>query len=562
MTVVKAIAETAVTDAEFTTAWEDLAASVREYDPAVTVLIARKAPRMQQALGLDFGAESLLLSDLGVPFAAEALRNARVAIVDDVVNVGSTLQRACQNVLRLGAHEVKCFAITRWARSEVARDIVYVLDRELDRERLREFGRLVPRVLRLFDKPYDLDFPVLRCTLAVPFTSFADLFAELQEEYGENYVYDLSTPEGVAAGVRRMTIDFSGNEGSHRKVRIFFNERGYCHVVPLDIAPVLKTGPPSVYASIGARTMYEVVAAGGLPDHQDALARLRMYCESLSFGEQFLAHHPTLFRMPLDALDLDDAAFVLGPRVRTLDWSELLDRRPSTTVAQVVRPPKPSPFFAAARASGLVEATAARLDAESEDATELEALVTLIETLALWVGADDPSAYRLGWPYEASAIARDPYLRLHIGPTMTDILGIVGEVLGRTEGERDLTRREITRYLDRLIDSGAIVPTTATYDGRIYRIYRKGEGTARDIVSNRIRYALAKYQEMTDNDLVPTLMTKILTMMTFTEDDDAHPGLVPRSEVRGTVASYPETLLDQGASVFHYLLHIEGIKRK
>ena len=552
----------AVSFAEFLEAWRELARIVREFEPSVVVLVARKTARMQQVLDLDFGDTVLLISDLAIPFSREWLHSARVATVDDVVNVGSTLSYATERVVAAGAAEVRAFAITRLGRESDRPDgVEFALDRDLDRERLREFGRLVPRALRTFDKPYDLDFPVLRCVPQVPYSTYDEVLAALRDAHGESDVYDLSTRDGVAAGMRRLAIDLAGTVGAHRKIRIYFSDSGYCHVVPFDIAPVLKTGAPSARSSAGARAMYAAVTAGGPINDRDARARLRAYCESLSLGEEFLSQHSDVLRAPPDALDLDDAALVLGPRARDVALSSLVARPYRQGWAAVARRPIPSPFLPTARRTGLIDAMRARMRETWHEPEVLAALLACLETLADWVGADDPSRYRLGWPYESHTINRRPHLRLRIGPTMPDILEIVATLLDKTEGEQESLRSRVTRLLDRLIDTGAVVPTTARYDGLIYRIYRKGEGSPRDLVSSRIANALYEYQQATDHDLVATLMTKILTIMSFSAEEEAQPGGRPMADTRGNVVSYPTDLLDDGADIFYYLLQTERLRR-
>ena len=84
-------------DASRSGVWLALVDQVRSWRPDVVVLVARKMPRLAQALELDFGAPTL--TDLAVPFADGAFAGARVAVVDDVVNVGSTFAAARASVV-------------------------------------------------------------------------------------------------------------------------------------------------------------------------------------------------------------------------------------------------------------------------------------------------------------------------------------------------------------------------------------------------------------------------------------------------------------------------------
>ena len=70
-----------------------LAGLVRRSKPETVVLVARKMPRLCSALSLDFG-EAHVISDMAIPLSESILRGRRVAIVDDFINAGSTIDRA------------------------------------------------------------------------------------------------------------------------------------------------------------------------------------------------------------------------------------------------------------------------------------------------------------------------------------------------------------------------------------------------------------------------------------------------------------------------------------
>lgn len=93
--------------------WMGLAQLVQNSQPDVVVLIARKMPRLAELLGLRFGENCKVISDLAVPYSTDELAGARVAIVDDIVNVGTTMARANQASLAAGAIDTRMFALAR-----------------------------------------------------------------------------------------------------------------------------------------------------------------------------------------------------------------------------------------------------------------------------------------------------------------------------------------------------------------------------------------------------------------------------------------------------------------
>ncbi|MHC2284099.1 hypoxanthine-guanine phosphoribosyltransferase [Bradyrhizobium diazoefficiens] len=71
---------------------------VRDYSPDLVVLVARKMPRLVEALNLSLG-DAVCVSDHAIPFVHPNIKGARVAIVDDIWNVGTTMLRARDRVM-------------------------------------------------------------------------------------------------------------------------------------------------------------------------------------------------------------------------------------------------------------------------------------------------------------------------------------------------------------------------------------------------------------------------------------------------------------------------------
>lgn len=525
--------------------WETLSEMVQDYDPTVVVVVARKPARLLEAVGLQLAPGALILSDLAMPFATDQLLGARVAVVDDVVNVGSTILRASRRALEAGAVAAQAFAISSLDRETPldGLEVQYAMEHSLDGTEMGEFARRIPEALQSLPKPYDLDFPVLRCTPRAPIRSFRDLLGGLRSRHGEERVYDLSTAAGASHQIRRCAVDLNDPGPVHRKVRVYFDEDTLrCNIVPISVAPALDGA--EVAASGSARRIWSQLAPLVEQDI-DARCRLRLFIDSLMLGERFVAEHSELLHADPDKLlDLDDAQLVLGPRVRlAAQSSEASDAALPPAPAETDEPSRStSPFLEAATREGLMAA----IVGAARGPDPISAFIACFDTLAKWVGAYDPAEYRLNWPYTAVEIDADPYRRLRIGPTIPDLVEIVGVVTKRDDVE--LTRREVTRLLDRFIDAGGVVPTTAQYGERIYRIYRKGEAKLREEVSDRAKYAWSIYNK----PLSLTRATKLLAILELDRADGGSETQVSAAP-RGNTLTFQPSLLDAETEVTQYL---------
>jgi hypothetical protein len=543
--------------------WELLVQTVEAYTPTVVVLIARKPPRMLQRLGLCFRGNPLVISDLALPFARKWIAGARVAIVDDIVNVGSTVERARAQCDRLGAREVEAFAIVRREREAPLADVTYVFDRPLDLAALHDFSERVPDTLQGLAKPYDLDFPILPRRLAAPYGTVDDLLARLIESYDADRVYDLTTSRGARSGVRRLAVEVEAVDGAHSKVRIYADARsGDINVVPIHIPTVLPSSAPSADDTL-ATQIWSTVTADLDEDEQDARARVRLFLDSLALGRRFLhIHGELLTNRSSELFSLEDAKLIFGPVVARLDPTLLSSSLRFPPASTNLRPPaapadrqgpdvRPtSRFLVEARKQGFVERVTKR--AAGED--RLSAFLALFDELAERVGAADPSRYDFDWPYTREEIRDDPYLRLRIGPTANDLVWIVHSVVPDAGG-LSATAWQVTRLLDRFIDSGGVVPTTAQVDGEIVRIYRKGERQPRVEASERLLHAWRRYGK----PMSLTRATKLAAIMAFSDPGDSSVGV--SALPRGNTLAFRPTVLHDETEVVFYLRGTRQIER-
>lgn len=529
--------------------WESLACRVAAWQPSVVILVARKPPRIRQALDLEFSSSALVLSDLAIPFSRRYLKGARVAIVDDVVNVGSTIDRVARRLDDVGCAEMKVFAVGQVDRdNEIDRlQVDYVYDRALDRASHVELSGRVPDALQVLARPYDLDFPIIPCRLEFPLKGFADLCDAMVERYGESHIWDLTTPLGAELGVRRLAVDLAVEDGGNRKVRFYLDERsGTLNVMPICIADTLSDGPPAGWPT--GDILWTALADEPPESDREARTRLRLFVDSLAFGANFIAEHRDLLELNEPSLfDVGDAEVVLGPLVRRAARRIAAEDAITTALSVPALPDTggESPFAEAARQRGFVEAVARR--AVAPDA--LSVFLAVFDELALAMGADDPERYRWDWPYSRDQVATDTYLRLRVGPTAADLAQILHETCAG-ERPRAETRRIAMRLLDHFIDTGSVVPTIAEYpiggdpaQCRQYRVYRRGENGGRLDFAEKVRIA----NELYEGDISRTRVAKVITTLSFSEAND--PLLEVQALPRGNVLCFQSGLFEDGTDV-------------
>jgi hypothetical protein len=531
--------------------WDPLAQAVRDFDPTAIVLVARKAPRVVQALDLELGHHPLMVTDTGLEFVADQLNGARVAIIDDIINVGSTLRRARSLVEAAGAAEIRVFALARRGGGQTtpatSGDSVTLVDeRPLDVASSELLASEIPMLLQGQALPYDLDFPVMRTRLNLVGEVFASLYAALTARYGAHAVYDISSPAGARQHVGRLVVTLPTAGTPQRKVRLYIDEdTAECNVVPISLGSPLDARRPD---TIWAQRLWDTLDADAKT--APARAHLNFFIDSLSLGLSFVAEQRELFCPDDDPFDVDQASLIFGPKIAealTIISREAID---DWLQVETVTEPNFSPFLQAAQRSGLINAVK---DGLGDEPDELSAFIGVINTLADWVGANDPAGYRLGWPYDAEQIAAEPYERLRIGPTFGDLSEIIATLTSKTLVDAAVA---VSRLLDRFIDEGGVVPTTACYEDRLYRIYRKGEKDPRDEVALRLRRAWGSYGE----PLSLTRASKLAAILSFSEDR-GRTDVAVKTRTRGNVACYASSVLDDETEITHQLRRTGQLRR-
>jgi hypothetical protein len=504
-------------------AWQSLVDAVRTYSPDIVVLVARKMPRLVEALNLTLGDDAICVSDHAIPFVHRDLTNARVAVVDDIWNIGTTMLRARDRVLLAQPKEVRLFALAaKNAGTALEAGVNLSLPRSLPAERHRVLVDAVPRALRCVAKPYDVDFPIVPCALRAPFSSWQDCWQWLSDKFGD-FVHSTVDDTQVAAGVARASINLPRIGGWTIKARLYFDfKAASCNFVPMALAPSLSLAndyPPDSFSAALFEAVMKCLDGGPTlaadldAENRDGIARVNTFCDSVLISDALLEQCSGLFHKDsLVPFSLKDFGTQFGPTAqknceglierefRPLSYSELethlgSDRRPI---------PDPSEYLIGNgsivdRAKGYLTCGLSRL-----------ALDALIQDLARCVGADDPAAYALSKPYTSDEIRESPYLRLRIGFTYEELTALFRKHYLDLWHSLQSPELMVSDLLDVFIDHGAIVPTFTLTKDACTRVYRKGEANPRwDDEITRLLFTIKSMAEPERKELLEQGRTRI-----------------------------------------------------
>lgn len=527
--------------------WRELRARVRDWAPDLIVVVARKMPRIDEALQLDLASIATTVSDLALPFCADFLRDARVAVVDDIINVGSTVDHVRDTVQRHRAKEIRTFALH--LRDRVGKDLpdivghVGLADSEYDILR-QEAPRLIARLA----KPYDLDFPIMGCTLASPLSTGQDLVFACEERFGAQ-AFAVSRSFGDWGRQTRISVDLVSRGSAVDKIRLYYDETsGVLNLVPMRISSPVQEGKTwARFETLGVLQKRLLEFASSESDDFATAARVHLFVDSLRLGIESIHQFEGIVRPPRHrVLSVPDAELVFGPASRDMFESLAVDdllvnARPSARTPQAQGVRATSPAFERLWVNRLLPEVRSR----SKSSDPLVVAMCLFDVLADSIGNQNASDYSLQWPYLASQVAQDPYKRLKIGFTFGDLVAILRSVAGggrTTQG----WRRTTSKILDQLIDAGMVVPTFANYEGLVYRVYRKGEADPRLPAVESVMRGLQFYGA----PMPGTRLSKVALITSFvvSPGDGAGPGVAPR----GNVLQLDADVLDGDAEVTQF----------
>jgi hypothetical protein len=547
--------------------WHDLARHISAYKPDVIVLVARKMPRIREALDIEFCPGAIEITDWAIPFSHSILNKSRVAIVDDVINRGSTVENASKHVMACGASDVRFFALAKTSHADLLNDkLQCARNTPLNEEELRDFAYRVPEALSLVNKPFDLGFPVIPCTFAIPFREYSDIREWLIRIFGPEAVHNPTTPLGYKHQFQRLSIDLGMGKPGICKIRLYIDERiQECNMVPFWIPPVLPveglvartTEAKAVDALLMEALDNAPVDSMLWPD--EARVRAYLFIAGLELGQKALELMQDIFvlRGP-ELFNETDARLAFGPAIKHA--SCLTIGKDHVSIPELkLTDEYTSPFLEKCKDFDNGQFMDKMRDAVPANLGPLSIEILfdeLFTRLSKFVGAANYKDYSLSWPFTKNQISRNPYLRLRIGPTFDDLVHLMSGMLDSDlRLSEDSIRSAVGDLLDRFIDEGVVVPTITSYEGKFYRIYRKGENGHRD---KAIQRALLSLDHL-GRPISRTRLAKILTILTYSSQVETC--LVPAAEGRGNVSVFTKEIFAEEAEITRYLIETGHIKK-
>lgn len=531
--------------------WRELGQQIRSFNPDFVVLVARKMPRIFDVIELNLGASAICISDQAIPFVQTKLKDARVAIVDDLWNVGTTMLNAADRVRRAGCRTVRMFALGAKDASKAATAGVRLVETaSMTEDRYEDVVRSVPNMLRLLPKPYDADFPIVRCTIRAPYKSWPQCWAWLRSTFGVA-VHTTIDEDQEKHELARATVNFQCARGWVSKARLYFDlDSGYCNLVPMALAPSLALA--DVYPSRSLAKLVYSSATSALDtstplceeDRREALGRLGAFCDSLMILDQVTESLSGLIeKLSFEPFAFEDFAMQFGPvaarAVRSCDLGrhEVVSVEEYAAFFETRQTPAAQPLLSDRK---VVDVAVQR--AEEGWPAEL-VFDSLFQSLATAVGAEDPDSYLLDWPYQVEEVRAKPYRRLRIGLTYAELIEFLRAHL--KTGSKSSTPEALTSALiDLFVDLGAVVPTITLKGDPCVRVYRKGESNPRwDAGLARLSLAVRTLRLQGENPS-RTRVTKIAAILAMSAAG-SDPGFRVAAAERGTVATMGKSVAER-----------------
>lgn len=548
--------------------WERLAALVREYNPDIVILVARKMPRLWEVLDLQFSRTAVVITDLAIPFCHRIFNGKRVAVVDDVINYGSTMHNASEQARACGAASCRLFALAANANEQrmPLKEISLVTEQPMSEYDYEDFVRQVPAALQLISKPYDMDFPILRCGLRAPFSGPHEVWHWFMGRFG-TCAHLHTTAREERQNLSRISVDFPAAIGTNMKARFYFDfGAGLCNVVPMAIPSEVSTDVPyasNTWPGYVSKLLRELLAE--VPNEvslwpDESAARARLFTHSIAFSSTVLEQvSPVLARDGALPFCTREAGMVFGPvfsiQVEDVGMSRDMPfgRADFDTTYGSEHGAIGSLTGNLPLAQRLSLQEAASSSAAKGDLTG--AFHSLFDELSHAVGATNAADYCLTWPYTKEQVQARPYLRLRVGFSFQDLVDFFQEKAAGAIDSMVTVRALVSTLLDRYIDTGALVPAIAQYDKRYLRVYRKGESPMWDDETNRALYAL----KCMDKPISRTRFAKVQAILSYS--DEITTCVVPCAYERGSVGFLPPSVADRSGTEFGlYLIQTGKLK--
>lgn len=211
-------------------AWTSFARKVEEAKPTVIIAAARRMCRAVQLIRLLdsnlFSNIPAIYSDFAIEFLGSSLGDQDVLIIDDTVNVGSTLKNIWERVDKYRPNSNKCLVMARKNGEIRAYDKSFPVDTICPKDWTDEDYKInltnLSHALWILNLPLEVEFPVYKYKVDKIF--LAELPSLLEKNWPGSTCHRLDIAKASSLGLHRYSIDLDPGNKSINKIRIFTDD--------------------------------------------------------------------------------------------------------------------------------------------------------------------------------------------------------------------------------------------------------------------------------------------------------------------------------------------------
>lgn len=209
--------------------WRRLSSLIENFDPELVILVARKMPRaieLARVCGQRILPEGVqVISDFAIDSLKPALLETKVAIVDDAVNVGSTMADAWQRARKtLGAQaDIRCFTIAmrEGGAGAIKKEMKmrYALDVPWNQSKYQCAATALANGFWCVNRPFEIEYPVY---IVKTSADHVNRLPEMLVNLGENCIaHRLDREEAPFFGLHRFSLDIRPGRFINDKIRFY-----------------------------------------------------------------------------------------------------------------------------------------------------------------------------------------------------------------------------------------------------------------------------------------------------------------------------------------------------
>lgn len=404
--------------------WRDLAARIADFKPDYVICAARKMPRLVQLLQSQdspvFAFDTHFVSDFAIEFLERELEGKRLGILDDALNVGSTVENIRERAAQFAPAEIKCFCIAHREDGGKALKkgtiIEYACNKPLNMHAYHHNATKLAQSLWMLNRPLECEFPVFALR-NLPEGWLDGLWERLEQWDSNRNFYAVDMMDAVKYGFRRLSVLWHPENGLNEKVRLYLDT--------LNNEMILT---PMAFSCHPAPSRKERIRA--------------RYVASLGLARDFFAS----FELPASPeLLLEEAEYLFGAN----------DAKSMTAIWPSNLPPKESKE---------IKVTFYETDWQKIRPTCQPADVRILNDCFV-------ALFRATADFYKAETGTD-YGRLCKGPTYGELEQILRDLWEPPQEFMTPFSEKVSHLLDEHIDNGFVVPMTDE-SGR--RVFRKGE---------------------------------------------------------------------------------------